>query len=148
MNRKPEQNSLKPSPWGLFLGPEPSLFKTSSPPSHIFFLFSKNLSIKSFLVFIFSSLTITESFPCGPVPPFSTSHNFIFPQRNKMNTAKVKQRLKEPTTYLGLALIGQVFGINELLPLANPEIVTGILALLGVILPEAPSAPPEPPTQA
>jgi len=66
---------------------------------------------------------------------------------------RFKDRLKEPTTYLGLGLLAQMFNVKELLPFADPNVVTGILALVGVFMPESgnkaqpPAAAPKDPVQ-
>ena len=49
---------------------------------------------------------------------------------------KVLNRLKEPSTWAGFALLGSIFGVKELAALGTPEIVSGIAALIAVFAPE------------
>lgn len=49
---------------------------------------------------------------------------------------KVLQRLKEPSTYAGLAVLGSLFGVKELAAFGAPEIATTLAALAAVFLKE------------
>jgi len=49
----------------------------------------------------------------------------------------VKNRLREPSTYAGLALLGSLFGVKELVAFGAPEIGAAIAALAAIFLPES-----------
>lgn len=51
-----------------------------------------------------------------------------------MNTAL--KRLTEPSTYAGLAVLGTLFGIQELAAIGAPDIIAGLAALAAIFLPE------------
>jgi hypothetical protein len=50
---------------------------------------------------------------------------------------KFLDRFKEPSTYAGLAVIGSIFGINELAALGAPAYGAALAALAAIFLPEA-----------
>lgn len=48
----------------------------------------------------------------------------------------ITARLREPSTYAGLAILGSLFGVKELAALSSPEIVGALAALASILLPE------------
>lgn len=46
---------------------------------------------------------------------------------------RLKSRLTDPLTYVGLAAFGGLFGIKELASLGVPEVATGMAALGGIL---------------
>lgn len=56
---------------------------------------------------------------------------------------KFKDRLKEPSTYAGFAVLGTLFGIKELAAFGVPEIAVALAGLASIFLGEkAPAAAP------
>lgn len=53
-----------------------------------------------------------------------------------------KDRLKEPSTYVGLAVLGQIFGVKELAAIGTPDVITGLMALAAVFMGEKGSPAP------
>lgn len=49
---------------------------------------------------------------------------------------KFLDRLREPSTWAGFAILGSIFGVRELAALGTPEIISGLTAALAVLLPE------------
>lgn len=46
------------------------------------------------------------------------------------------QRLREPSTWSGIGVLGILFGIRELQKLTVPEIAAGIAAVASILIPE------------
>lgn len=46
-------------------------------------------------------------------------------------------RLKEPSTWAGLSMLGMIFGVKELAALGVPEIMAGLAAAAAIFLPES-----------
>lgn len=53
-----------------------------------------------------------------------------------MKLSTIKNRLREPSTYAGLAALGTVFGIKELVAFGAPEVAVIAAALAAIFLPE------------
>lgn len=47
------------------------------------------------------------------------------------------ERLREPSTWAGLAVLGSIFGVRELEQLAVPEVAAALAALAAIFLPES-----------
>lgn len=50
--------------------------------------------------------------------------------------AALLRRLKEPSTYAGLGVLGSIFGLKELTALTTPEVIGAVGAILAMLLPE------------
>jgi hypothetical protein len=44
-------------------------------------------------------------------------------------------RLKEPSTYAGLAVLGSLFGVGELAAIGAPGVAAGLAALAAIFVP-------------
>lgn len=55
----------------------------------------------------------------------------------------VKNKLAQPTTWIGLAMLGHLFGVKELAALGTPDAITAIGALAAIFMDE--KAKPTPP---
>jgi len=53
-----------------------------------------------------------------------------------VNLRSFTDRLKEPSTYAGLAALGSLFGVKELAALGAPEIAIAVSAFAAIFLPE------------
>ena len=58
---------------------------------------------------------------------------------------KFVRRLKEPSTYAGLAVLGTLFGVKELAAFGAPEVMAGLAALAAIFAPEGSGNKPEEP---
>jgi hypothetical protein len=47
----------------------------------------------------------------------------------------IGRRLKEPSTYAGLAVLGSLFGVKELAALSTPEMAGAIAAVASIVIP-------------
>lgn len=45
-------------------------------------------------------------------------------------------RLREPSTWAGISMVGAIFGVKELAALGTPEILAGLAAIAAIFLPE------------
>lgn len=50
--------------------------------------------------------------------------------------SKFLQRLREPSTYAGLGVLGALFGVKELAAFGAPEVCAAIAAVAAIIVPE------------
>jgi hypothetical protein len=46
------------------------------------------------------------------------------------------ERLREPSTWAGFAILGTIFGVKELAALNTPEIISSLGAIAAIFLPE------------
>ena len=56
-----------------------------------------------------------------------------------MKSSKVIARMKEPSTWAGISMLGMLFGVKEIAALGAPEIVAGLAALAAIFAPEGSS---------
>ena len=58
----------------------------------------------------------------------------LFFKENEMK--RFKQRLKEPSTYAGLAILGSLFGVKEVAAFGAPEVGVALAGLAAILFGE------------